>query len=56
MQTSTPYQELLNWKNTKVEGNAVVAFHPDSDHLSREAPTRETNAAGYLMRTCEATL
>jgi hypothetical protein len=36
-------------------GNAVVAFHPHSDYLFGEAPTRERNVAGYLIRTCEST-
>lgn len=56
MQTPTPDLELMNWKNTKVVGNAVVAFHLRSDYLFGEAPSRETNAAGYLMRMCEDTL
>jgi hypothetical protein len=52
---STPHQWPLNWSNAKVKGNAVVAFHPHSDYLFREASTRETNEAGYLMRMCEGT-
>jgi len=55
--TSTPYLVLLNCSREtyKVRNNAVVAFHLQMDHLFSEAPTREKNAAGYLIRFHEGT-
>lgn len=39
----------------KIKGNAVVAFHFHMDHRLSEAPTRESNAAGYLIQMREGT-
>ena len=39
----------------KIKGNAVVASHFHMDHRLSEAPTRETNAAGYLIQMREGT-
>jgi len=42
--------ECVPWRGRKVKGNAVVAFHFHADCLFGEGPTRETNAAGYLIQ------
>ncbi|KAF9650175.1 hypothetical protein BDM02DRAFT_1472273 [Thelephora ganbajun] len=47
--------ELHERGHTKVKGNAVVAFHLHTDHFFEEAPTRETNATGYLIQVYKGT-
>jgi len=40
----------LHERDCKIKGNAVVAFHFRADYLFGDGPTRETNAAGYLIQ------